>query len=348
MSSKQQIINYVTRWKEKKIINSYQKDLILQDIESETPTNSFFKIIATIGSLFIGLGIILVIASNWENLPKILKLILILLMPTSFLGCGYYLTSILQEYKKIGDSFILLGTLLIGASISLLGQLYNLDGSVSGLLMWWFILTISITFLFKYKTLSAVTISLFYLTIFYFIADNYRIWSSEDLLIQVFTIVPAILIILSYTLRQSIKTNYEIIQKMFELISLKVLFFTLLFGTIDNDLCLFGESLISEIVQNIMFLSTVFYVMWFSNKKYYTILRNSTFFWLGAYMIIKFFSWFVDLMDSGISFILFGIFLLLLVYGYIKGTKYLDSLKQEIKKETINNYEKEIKIKKNE
>lgn len=339
MSSKQQIIDYVTRWNEKKIIDSKQKQLILQDIESETTTSSFFKIIATIGGLFIGLGILLVIASNWEDLPKGLKLVLILLMPTSFLGVGYYLTEILKEYNKIGDSFILLGTLLIGASISLLGQLYNLDGSVTGLLMWWCILTIPITLLFRYRTLSAVLTSLFYLTILYFIIDNHSIW-DEDILIQVFTIIPAIMILLSYGLRKAnSQSSFIPIQKMFEVISLKIVFLTLLIGTLDEELYLLGESVISGIVQNVLFLGTVFYVMWYSNKHYYTVLRNTTFGWLGAYMIIKFFSWFADLMDSGISFILFGVFLLALVYGYIKATKYLDSLKKDIKKETIKNYE---------
>ncbi len=73
--------------------------------------------------------------------------------------------------------------------------------------------------------------------------------------------------------------------------------------------------------------------MWLSNKKYNTILRNSTFFWLSAFMITKYFTWLWDYMDVGIFFVLFGGFLILLVFGYIKGTKYLEKIKQESKKE---------------
>ena len=328
MSGNKKIINYINSWENKKIISQEQKNLMIKDIKNESSTSNFFKIIALIGALFIGLGIILVISSNWEYLPKLIKLILILSMPILGIGGGYFLSYVKEEYNKIGDAFIFLGTLLIGASLALLGQLYNLDGSATRLLLIWCILSIFPLFLFKFRILAYLSASLFYTTLFCFFVED--IWFSDGRVISlIFTAIPAVVITLSYVFRKFISSSDSQIFKVFEIVSIKVLFLTLFISTLENDLYLLGNSWISEFFQNMLFLGIVFFIMWFSNKNYHNILRNSTFFWLGAYMITKYFSWLWEYMQVGIFFLLFGIFLILLVFGYIKGTKYLEKIKNE-------------------
>lgn len=330
MSIKKELLTHISRWKEKEIISSTQENLILKDLETESTTNNFFKIIATIGSLFIGIGIILIISSNWEQLPKFLKLILILAMPTAGLGIGYYLSYIKQDFKKIGDSLIMLSSLLIGASLALLGQLYNLDGTVASLLLKWTILTLPLTYIFRFKTLSAISISLLYITILTYIFDTFKYNMESEIIMQTFTFLPLTIILISYFTRKTIFEKLEIdkfkpVQQMFEIISIKVLLFTLLIGTIDENLYLLGETFVSGIIQHGLFLASVFGIMYFSNKENNHILRNSTFFWLGAFMIIKYFDWFWGYAETGLFFVIFGLFLLGLVYTYIKVTKNLDS-----------------------
>ncbi len=305
---------------------------MIDDLDSETTTNNFFKIIATIGSLFIGVGILLLISSNWEQLPKFLKLILIIAMPVASLGIGYHLSYNLKQYNKIGDSLIMLSALLIGASLALLGQLYNLGGSVAGLLLKWIILTLSLTFIFRFKTLSVISISLFYITILNWIFDTFKYSLEIDILMQTFTFLPLTIILISYFSRKNIleklDTNlnkYKPVQQMFEIVSIKVLLFTLLIGTIDKDLYLLGETFVSGIIQHGLFLASIFSIMYFSNKEHNHIVRNSTFFWLGAYLVIRYFDWFWDYAETGLFFVTFGLFLLGLVYGYIKITKNLDN-----------------------
>lgn len=50
---------------------------------------------------------------------------------------GYYFSYTNTNYTKTGHSLMLLGSLLYGASIFLLGQVYNLGGTFAGALLVW-------------------------------------------------------------------------------------------------------------------------------------------------------------------------------------------------------------------
>ncbi|GEM_PF-4379636 len=252
-------------------------------------------------------------------------------MPVVGILGGYYLSYIKEDFKKIGDAFIFLGTLFIGASIALLGQLYNMDGSVLSLLVWWCILTIPVTFLFRFKSLAFITISLFYLSIFYLLDDNsfFHWWFDEEQLIRIFTLIPFSIAAVSYFVRKTVGKNFAPVLSVFALVSLKLLFLSLFVGTLDEELSLLGRSMGSLIFQHILFLGAVFLVMWLANKEYNLVLRSTTFFWLGVFLIAKYFDWVWSYQQMGISLVLFGCFLMLLVYGYIKGTKYCETLKKE-------------------
>ena len=320
-NEEKKLLNYLNSWENKKIITKKQKNLMMEDMKNETSTNNFFKIIAIIGSIFIGLGVLLLISVNWADLPKFVKLILILFMPIISIGGGYYLSYVKIDYKKIGDSFIFLGSFLIGASLALLAQLYSTGGSVGKLFLIWFFLSIPLTFLFRFKSLSFLTILIFYLSIFFYIIDEY-IKIDENKIILLFSILSVIIITSSFFIRKKLNDKFSNILKIFEIISIKVLLLSLFIGIVDEVFYFFGDSIGSEIFQNFIFLAIVFFIMWFSNKNYNSVLRNSTFFWLGAFMILKYFSWFWSYLDVGIFFILFGGFLILLVFGYIKAIKY--------------------------
>lgn len=341
MSFKNKLKEHTDGWVQKNIISESQKVAILEDVSRETSANSFFKILSVIAAVFIGAGVILIISSNWAYLPKGIKLLLILLMPIISLGGGYFLSYVKHEYQKIGDAFILLGSLLIGASLALLGQLYNLDGSVAGLLLWWFILSLPLTLLFKFKSLAAISISLVYASLFYFIADSNRWWRiDEQLLVRTFTLVPIVFIAMSEAIKTYYKDNsYRSVVMTFEVVSLKILLLTLFIGTIGEDeFWLLGKSGGSELFQNVLFLGAVFSVMWYANRRQLSVLRHSAFFWLGAYMVVKYFAWFWDYMDTGLFFVIFGIFLLGMVVGYIKFIKYLKQVKEQYRTEAHNEF----------
>ena len=116
-------------------------------------------------------------ASNWDGLGRVLKLILILLLPIIPLGAGYYLSEHRQNYPILGKSLIFLGNLLIGASIAMFFQLYNLDLNPAPIFLIWLILNLPFTFLIRSEALGALhTLLLLLWFNFQFIFVEHRWW----------------------------------------------------------------------------------------------------------------------------------------------------------------------------
>ncbi|UCD55712.1 MAG: DUF2157 domain-containing protein [Candidatus Omnitrophota bacterium] len=99
------------------------------------------------GALLIGLGIILLIGHNWEDLSRQMRTILsILPLLAGQLLVGW---TIFQGKRSIalreGSATFL--TFMIGASIALVGQTYHIPGNTAGFLLTWMLLTIPLVYL---------------------------------------------------------------------------------------------------------------------------------------------------------------------------------------------------------
>lgn len=119
-------------WLSRKVITEKQYTIMLTDIQLEqrnARSGHFTLIVSVLGALLLGTGLILFFASNWEYLGHTTKLLLINILPIIPLISGYYLSEIKKDFPILGKSLIFLGVLLIGASIALYGQLYNLDSN---------------------------------------------------------------------------------------------------------------------------------------------------------------------------------------------------------------------------
>jgi uncharacterized membrane protein len=90
-----------------------------------------------LGAVVIGLGIILLLAYNWADIPKFGKLALILGSVAAAHAGGYVLRFTPDWRSRLGEALSLLGTMLFGAGIWLVAQLYNIDEHFpNGFLIW--------------------------------------------------------------------------------------------------------------------------------------------------------------------------------------------------------------------
>ncbi len=324
MNFKNKLISYLARWEEKNIITSQQKWEILKDIENESSGATFLRIISTIWAICIWIWVLLVISANWSAFPKTLQLFLSLALPISSLLVAYYFMYIQKELNKIGQAFALLWWLFIGASIALIGQIYNLDGTVWRLLLMWFILLLPILYLFKLKTLSVLATGLFYGVCYYYVFEVFfTSWKDEQTILMIFSLISTTTALLAYLWNKVTKQHYDYLFYPVAAISLKVLLFVLFLGTIDEHLTFIADGMAGFIIHNILFLVVVFWIMYWANKNHELLLRHASFVWFGIWLTWKYFDIVWSYMQWWIFFIVSWIVLIWMVYTMIKINKKL-------------------------
>ena len=132
----------INKWLEEKTINQRQAKKMLADIEhysKESRSNKFIVVISTIGAILLGIGAILFIASNWEELSKIAKTLILVGSTALAYYTGYYFKYQKQNLPKVGASLLFLGALLFGATVILVTQIYNVNANNHILVLIWLV-----------------------------------------------------------------------------------------------------------------------------------------------------------------------------------------------------------------
>jgi len=131
------------------LITGEQKNSLLEIYEIKSGLN-FIQVVVTIGAIMVGLGILSFIASNWDGISHLVKLLLIFGVFGGVNLAGYLLS---ETNPKTGRSFIYLGTLVYGAGIFLIGQMYNFGGDFSTAFLLWSLGILPLAFQLKDKYL---------------------------------------------------------------------------------------------------------------------------------------------------------------------------------------------------
>lgn len=130
-----------------KIRQYYEKD-------SATPVNRLFIVFGILGAILVGLGIILIIAHNWDELSRVVKTVFAFLP----LLLGQLLCSYVLLRKKESSSWIeSASTFLffaVGSSISLVSQIYHIPGDISSFMVSWMLLCLPLVYLMRSSVVS--------------------------------------------------------------------------------------------------------------------------------------------------------------------------------------------------
>lgn len=127
---------------------------VAQDIKSyynskeDTSSNRLFIIFGVLGSVLVGMGIILILAHNWDDFSRGTKTIWAFIpLVVGQLAVGYAL------FKKKGVTWREASATFLffafGASIALVGQIYNIPGSMPSFLLSWTVLAAPLIYLLK-------------------------------------------------------------------------------------------------------------------------------------------------------------------------------------------------------
>ncbi|NPA68099.1 MAG: DUF2157 domain-containing protein [Chlorobi bacterium] len=137
---------------------------------SSASSDTLFSVFAVLGALSAGLGIILLIARNWDDIPRKIQTILafIPLLIGQFTA-GYILLKKQNSIAAKESSAVFL-FLSAGANLSLISLIYNISESTADFLFTWLLLVLPVIYIMKS---SASAILYIFLITYYAVATGY-------------------------------------------------------------------------------------------------------------------------------------------------------------------------------
>jgi len=142
----------------------------------EQSGNRLLLLFSILGGLLIGLGVILVVAHNWADLPRWLRTVLAflpLMVGQGIVGYALVKRSESAGWKEGGAAFLFLA---VGACLALVSQIYHIPGELEGFLFAWSLLTVAL--LFVPGSLVATLLYIGTIT-WYAVATRESSWSTD-------------------------------------------------------------------------------------------------------------------------------------------------------------------------
>ena len=157
----------VRRWQDQGLISAEQGRAIMsgypasgRHVAAHRTQGRLVSILAILGAVLVGLGVVLFFASNWEGIPKPVKLAMILIAIPAVYGIGYWLRY-WRGAQQVGAAVILLGCLLYGAGIHLVAQAYNVPVNDPILFLYWFLGVLPMAYLTRSQVILYLGVGLF-------------------------------------------------------------------------------------------------------------------------------------------------------------------------------------------
>ena len=136
--------------------------------KKRSSTNRLFIAFGILGAILISLGIILIIAHNWDELSRTTKTIFTFLpLVSTQLLCAFVLLK-KSDNKTWIESATTLLFFAIGACIALISQVYNIPGNLSTFLLIWMLLALPLIYVMK----SSIAPLLYLIGITYYAAET--------------------------------------------------------------------------------------------------------------------------------------------------------------------------------
>ncbi len=152
------------QWVAEGIIEPAQRERILlrysplREAEEKGGPARLITAISVMGSVLVGVGILLFVASNWSLIPKGLKLAIIFCAMLASYGAGYHLRYGRGSYPKVGASLILLGALIFGAGMFLIAQMYHISVHYPNGPLLWGLVILPLAYLLRLQPLMALAV----------------------------------------------------------------------------------------------------------------------------------------------------------------------------------------------
>lgn len=138
--------------------STFQKMVAYSEAKQHNQPNRLLLVFSILGALLTGLGLILIVAHNWDDLSRTYKTLLAfmpLILTQSLAGYSYFRKSDSPAWIESSATLLVLA---IGSSISLISQIYHIGGSLDMFLLTWCLLSLPIVYIMKSSSASLLFI----------------------------------------------------------------------------------------------------------------------------------------------------------------------------------------------
>lgn len=128
----------IQRLHEAGLITEAQREQIIGHFGLREHSHRFLAFLVVTGGLLVSLGLILLVASNWDGIPRFAKLAAGVTLLVGAHAGGYWCREGGGHRPRTGEALHVAGALLFLANIALVGQIYHLSSRLpDAWLLWW-------------------------------------------------------------------------------------------------------------------------------------------------------------------------------------------------------------------
>jgi uncharacterized membrane protein len=118
------------------LITEDQRQAIVAHFELDRESNKLLAILSVIGAVLVSAGIILLIASNWDAIPRFVKLAGGLALLAGAHAGGWFVGRD-GRHPHVAEALHLIGSVMFLANIALVGQIYHLSSRPPNAILLW-------------------------------------------------------------------------------------------------------------------------------------------------------------------------------------------------------------------
>lgn len=126
-------------WVEKGLIAQSVAAALLEEHDSRRSSFSIGGVLMILAAVLISASILLLIAANWEAIPRLTKVGGVVALIWIFHGAAAVAFG--RGADRLGGALLVLGSASFGGAITLIGQLYHLSGDAFDAMLVWFAMT---------------------------------------------------------------------------------------------------------------------------------------------------------------------------------------------------------------
>ncbi|MBN4064518.1 DUF2157 domain-containing protein [Dehalococcoides mccartyi] len=157
----------IGQWRDSGLISDEQSEAILKfESVPEAPFrlgmrfSRLIVVLSTLGAVLIGAGIISFVAANWQGIPAIAKLVLLIGGQTATYWAAYQLQFV-RGFPRVGGAIMFAGAAWFGANVFLVAQTYHLSTGNPDLIIWWFLGILPLAYIAKSKPITVMAVGIF-------------------------------------------------------------------------------------------------------------------------------------------------------------------------------------------